>query len=59
MLARSMPGSDAADGDGRFVRISSRRRDWMSGCLARRWVAQVKADDVVSWLHRTLAKLLL
>jgi hypothetical protein len=37
-------------GEGRAARTSARRADWISGCSARRWVAHVKALDVVSCL---------
>ena len=41
---------EVVDGEGRLLRISSRRRVWTSGCLARRYEPHVKAEEVVSWL---------
>jgi hypothetical protein len=51
MLAMSMLGSRGAEGEGSARRTSERRRVWISGWVAMRWVAQVKADEVVSCLE--------
>src|ERR1700710_2228596 len=47
--ARSKVASDAASRVGILERISSRRRVWISGWEARRYITHVKAEDVVSW----------
>lgn len=46
--ASSLLNAESTDGNGRLLHISSRRRDWTSGYLARTWAAQVKAEEVVS-----------
>ena len=38
------------DEEGIAAKISARRRAWEVGFSARRWLAQVKAEDVVSCL---------
>lgn len=48
MVAISISGSNLVDGVGRLLLISSRRRSWISGCLARRYDPQVRAEEVVS-----------
>jgi hypothetical protein len=37
-------------GDGTLDRTSSRNLVWISGWIAKRYVTQVNADEVVSWL---------
>lgn len=44
-------GDVEGEGFGRWARSSERRRSWYSGWVARRYVVQVKADAVVSWLE--------
>ena len=51
MVATSRDGSDRADGEGRLARISSLRRVWISGWVARRCVPHVNDEDVVSCLQ--------
>jgi hypothetical protein len=48
--ARSKLGSEAAEMEGSLARISSRSCSWISGCVERRYAAQVNADEVVSCL---------
>lgn len=52
MLARSSVLSQAVEGEGRLLRISSRRRAWIEGLMARRCVAHVNAEEVVSCLGK-------
>jgi hypothetical protein len=44
-------GSERAFGDGIAEWSSVRRRVWISGCVARRCVAHVSAEEVVSCLY--------
>jgi len=50
-VAMSNLGSERAFGDGMAVWSSVRRRVWIWGLVARRCVAHVSAEDVVSCLY--------
>ena len=54
-VAMSMFEFEVVDGEGRLLRISSRRRVWISGCLARRYDPHVNAEEVVSWLDISIS----